>query len=411
MDFRNRTIFPSLAFKALDAHGEVFHVAVLRMTLDIAPSGALSIAPHQRPLAQTDIFYGDVGKSSVQEESDFAPYKPWCDVIVIGDAVSPTRQPLERFEAGIRMSRKGNTIVDKRVIVTGPRFWQKRFLRGWTLTKPEPIAALPLRYEYAYGGECRIDINDPAAQGVPEKYRLTAPERAQHPEGADHAPAAHACYEANPIGRGYSERWYLRAKKLKRFPAPQIEAPLHPLSEFGKAYAPQGLGIIGRAWTPRSELCGTIDNTFVQSKRPLPEDFDFAYWNGAQPDLQVSWPQGDETIDLVNIAIPESKSARSDSQGNQITRLVLPGHKVCALATLPDAKLSNRELRIDTLSINASTSTISLTYRLKLPQDQNIQSLEVRVLSAEEKEVLDQHCETVTTTIEEKRKLIEARYG
>src|SRR5258708_9048573 len=52
-----------------------------------------------------------------------------------------------------------------------------RSLLGWSLTRPVPITALPLRYEYAYGGECRIEATDPLAKRVSAKHRLSPDQR------------------------------------------------------------------------------------------------------------------------------------------------------------------------------------------------------------------------------------------
>jgi hypothetical protein len=398
MDYKNSTPFPSLAFEALDAQGAEFHVVVLRMTLAIEPDGSLVVAPNQSPLMFVDEFYGELNKSSVKQESDLAPYKPWCDVIVIGDASAPGGKAVQRFEAGVRLSRKGNVVVNKRLAITGPRCWQKRLLFGWKLTKPELIRSLPLRYEYAYGGECRVESNDSAVQRIDEKYRLTVGQRTQHPDGVEKAPAAHVCAETNPVGTGYAENWYLKAKKLKRIPAPQIESPQDPIVKFGKSYSPQGLGVIGRAWASRRALCGTLNDAFTRSGGPLPEDFDFAYWNGAHPDLQVPWLEGDETIDLINIPVP-GLFDRPDSQGDKITRLSLPGYNVCALALFGDGTMVDVDFNLDTLSIDTTQKTVNLLYRLKRPVTPEIQSLEVRQPSAVERSILAEHVQAVNKQV------------
>jgi len=192
---------------------------------------------------------------------------------VIGSAYAPGNKPSSRFEAGIRIS--GPVPLDKKLVVTGPRFWEKHEA-SWRLTEPTPITSLSLQYEYAYGGENRIDLEDPAAKQVEAKFHLTPEQRQQHPEGAELAPIAHTAYEQNPVGIGFAEQWYLDATHPARIPAPQIESPSDPISEFGKQYAPQGLGVITKAWLPRRKLGGTADEEFAKSERWLPEDFDFA---------------------------------------------------------------------------------------------------------------------------------------
>jgi hypothetical protein len=373
MEYRNLTQFPSLAYEAVDQYDEEFHVAVMRITMEIGPDGALAVAGEQPPLAVTDDYYGEMHKSSVKQESDLAPYKPRCDVIVIGTAYAPGLTPVPRFEAGIRIT--GSFEVDKRLTYTGPRFWEKQEA-GWVLTEPLPIVSLPLRYEYAYGGACRIEKEDPAAARIEAAYRLSPEQRQQHPDGPDNAPVAHTAYDANPIGAGYIEDWYLKAKGVTRIPAPQIESPDEPITELGKHYAPQGLGAITRAWLPRRDLCGTIDEAFVASDRWLPEDFDFAFWNGAHPDLQTPWLKGDETIELFNI-------------GEKHVRLTLPGSKPYALARLEDGQIVPLDFALDTLLIDTDQRRLTLLYRLLLPKEPAIRVLEARMMSKKEQDVLD----------------------
>ncbi len=368
MEYRNLTQFPSLAYEAVDQYDQEFHVAVMRITMEIGKDGALIIAEEQTPLVLTDEYYGELNKSSVKQESDLAPYKPKCDVIVIGTARAPDLKPVPRFEAGIRIS--GSFTLDKRLAITGPRHWEKRDT-GWVLTEPTPIASLPLRYEYAYGGEHRIERDQSTPHEIEANHLLNPDQRRKHPDGPDYAPLAHAAYDHNPIGMGYAEDWYLEAKEIDRLPAPQIESPDEPVQEFGKHYTPQGLGVVTRAWLPRRDLCGTIDQAFVQSDGWLPRDFDFAFWNGAHPDLQVPWLQGNETIELFNI-------------GEEPLRLTLPGNKPYALARLEEGQITPLDFRLDTLLIDTDQRRLTLLYRLLVPKEPAVRVLEARLINKEE---------------------------
>ena len=282
MEFHNLTPFPSLAYEGIDHDNNEFHVVAMRATFDIVPGSPLKPAEDQQPLSVADEYFGEMNKSSVKQESDLVQYKPKCDVIIIGSAHAPGNKPAPRFETGIKIS--GSVTLDKKLIINGPRFWKKDG-SSWTLTEPEPIASLPLQYEYAYGGECRINLDDPTAERVEEKHQLTPEQRQQHPDGPEQAPIAHTAYEQNPVGKGYAEQWYIDATKpaeaalpvdakgqpieppvgiieeMSRFlgithapvnapvakaavpprteykiPAPQIESPIDPILEFGKQY-------------------------------------------------------------------------------------------------------------------------------------------------------------------------------
>ncbi len=253
MDFTNTTPFPALAFQGLDPHEQDFHVLVLRQTLSFA-TGTLMYADEQAPLCEEDEFFGEMNMSSVRhdcmdaggratqgavaEESDLCHYKPRCDVLVNAIAYAPGARPVPRFAVGLKVTdAQGRRVLEKHLTITGPRHWEKK-LFGWTLSAPAPITTLPLRDESAYGGQCRIAADDPAAARVKPEFRLTPEQLAQHPDDPA-APLAHAVYEENPLGQGYSEAWYRDALKLKRIAAPQIEDPNDPIAEFGKHYTPR----------------------------------------------------------------------------------------------------------------------------------------------------------------------------
>jgi hypothetical protein len=412
-----------MAYQALDQHEQRFHVVVLRTTSEIKADGTLQFVPEQAPLAVTDEYHGELNKSSVRQESDLAPFKPRCDVIVIGKAYAPAGRPARRFTAGIRINGpteprplpprpqglnptmapsaaalaawekevaelranpvKGPVILDRLLAVYGPRWWENGAFNGWSLTAPEPITSLPLRYEYAYGGECRIELDDPAGKHVEPKYRLTAEQRRQHPDGPEKAPVAHKACETNPVGMGYAEPWYLKAKKVKRVRAPQIDQPDEPVRECGKPYPVQGFGVITKAWLPRRKHCGTIDDAFVKSGKPLPDDFDFAFWNGAHPDLQVPWLGGNEEITLTNLCQHNAPGATRDRSGNTLLRFVLPGHQPFVLVRYEDGAMVPTQVELDTLVIEPDERKVSCVYRLLLTMEPAVRVLEARLIFEE----------------------------
>jgi hypothetical protein len=398
MEYRNFTHFPSLHFDNVGSDEKLAHVFVLRMTYDILPDGTLRVADIQTPLVRTDEYYGEVGRSGVKQESDLVPFKPRCDVIVAGNAVAPGSRPANRFEAGVKMTRAENVLLDKRVLITGPREWKKS-VTGWKLTEPAPVASVPLRDEYAYGGECRIDAADPAAARVGKKYRLTPEQRAIHPFGAENAPVAHACCETNFVGKGFSARWYLKAKKMKRFPAPQIESPRDPISARDKAYPPEGFGVVGKACLPRRQWLGTFDEAFLKSRKPLPPDFDPAYWQSARDEMQIPWVAGGEIVELHNIQMAGASS---------VSRFVLPPVHVCAKTTYESGEMKALDFNCDTLFIDAEKSAATLVYRLRVLEEPKIETLQTQIFTSEERFILGTHCEEVTQRTVARRELANA---
>ncbi|RQW86581.1 MAG: DUF2169 domain-containing protein [Geobacter sp.] len=374
MNFINNTIFPALAFQSTDQHGQSFHVVVMRATLDIHDDGAVSVSEEQQPIVLTDEYFAEVNKSSVRKESDLVHFKPKCDVIVNATAHAPGGVPSLGFVAGVKINGPphdngdaGPLILEKKLLVTGPRYWEKGLLGKWTLNSPvSPIRSLPLRYDYAFGGECRVALDDPGGKQVKAEFRLTPEQRTCHPDGPDSVPLAHTTCENNPLGIGFVEDWYRKAKKLNTIPAPQIDDPKNPVTIFGKNYPPQGFGIITKAWRQRLALAGTYDDAWLETRWPdLPEDFDMSYWNGAHPDLQVPHLDGGEEIRLTNL-----------TPGGLLS-FTLPGDTPVMAVRFESGKTSAVPLKIDTLMIDPDLMKVSLVWRVVMPTVPEILLMEI----------------------------------
>jgi hypothetical protein len=289
-----------------------------------------------------------------------------------------------------RQHAQGRTIIEKRLGVTGERFADKRF-GSWSLSAPAPLSELPLRYEYAFGGQCRVAAEEPYADKVPAKVRLSEKARAAHPQSPQ-APVAHSVYAPNPVGRGYWPPWWIRLSNPDRLPAPQIEHPDAPFTEAlirrlvdgtidpaEPAFRAAGLGIEHKAVPRRLKCAGNIDRAFIESDRWLPDDFSFAVWNGAPQDQQAAYLQGNETITLTNLCKPSAPGATTDSAGNTCLRLTLPGHRCYLLVRMAGGELFSHDMAIDTLIIEPEEQTVTLVWRAVLLKDEE---LPIRVLEA-----------------------------
>jgi hypothetical protein len=442
MEFRNLTPFPAIAFDSIDQHDQRFHSVVMRLTFEVQDDGKLSLAPVQTPLAMTDEFYGEANRSSVKQESDLAPYKPHTDVIVIANACAPQGKPSKLFGVALKINgaptapdlppephglnptyhapaermaewRKqcarlttkaleGPVVLRKVLLIRGKREWRKRnpvtralslfTLPQWKLTAPLPATTLPLRYEYAYGGENKILATEQAAERVHKKYRL--PGRVPQPDNVSKddglVAIAHSVYEQNPVGRGFAERWYLHAARPACVPAPHIEASGQPIGRFGKEYIPQGFGVVGRSWRPRLELAGTYDQQWQEERHPnLPADFDFAYWNGAPADQQVTpHLSGDEQISLFNLC-PEGAGTVRDASGNTCLSFALPGHLPFVLVRFKDGQIGELAAQLDTLIIDAAPDasdpakriSVVCAWRATVATAPGVRVLEARMLT------------------------------
>ncbi|MGN8258692.1 DUF2169 domain-containing protein [Pseudomonas sp. SMSB3] len=429
MEFRNLTPFDVKCFSALAPDGQEHPVVAMKVGYRLEPiEGCLGrfrvivIDDKPLPLCMADTYYAETDSSSLLEESDLAPFKPLCDVIVVGNSYAPAGQPAEAWEAGIRITstrprqvladppppkrapgvyltadqlqvhqeqvlevRRRNReqqtpqlLLDKTLRFTGPREFRLGLL-GWQLTRPEPATRVPLRWERAFGGTSLI--------ANPQYGHITdAPEYLLN----------EVCF-SNPLGCGWLEHHHEKlhyeqtGDRLTSLPAPQIEhldtlierplRSLHPcgplnaqaMAEVATSYGciPAGFGIVGRAWAPRLALAGTYDESWEESHWPgLPLDFDFAYWNGAPIDQQVTFPAPDARIALVNLTDPAlSLDGHCEFE--------LPGHRPFLLMRMTNGLMLPLPMLTDTLRIDTDAMTLSMTHRISLPK-----SLDIRVLEA-----------------------------
>ncbi|MDN2679497.1 DUF2169 domain-containing protein [Janthinobacterium sp. SUN033] len=377
--FDNRTPHAASQFDMLDQFGEAFHVVVARMGYMLGPCGADGLASllpmaRQSPLATQDLHLDDDTQAGTVQESDFAPYKPGCDVIVNGVAHAPRGQAMPQFLVNLKVQSEKKTLIDKTLQVCGERAFRKkavltRLVQGcariatvgllrpnpWQLSAPVAFLQLPLHYAYAYGGQCRIAADDCTA-------------------------AAHDSCQANPLGRGFARHWYLDGKHIDELPAPRITQPSLPCTaaQFwqgagGKELPPPaGLAVIGRGWLPRRALAGNIvvkDQWDADDIPALPEDFDFAYWNSTPPDQQCPHLAGLEQFTLTNLCRHDHRSARIDPRGNTVLRFSLPRQVLCLLLADKNDQLLVRRLAIDTVLVDPEAATVELVWRAIVPAD------------------------------------------
>ena len=388
-----------LPFQMNRPGGGVDQVVIIKLTLDleVAPPGAradgfthvLKLAPDQAPVEPSDQFFEEGPAGSLRREGELAPGKPRCDVLVLGAAHAPGGRPRRRFLAAIRVLTPDpvpprTVLVDKRLQVTGERWLQRRNLLSrllcgglrlatlglfrpspWKLTSPRPTASVPLRFEYSFGGHVRIQPGDRAFRRVPRRHR------------AGPGLPAEAWWPANPVGRGYAPLWYLRAARIRRLPAPQIEAAGQSFAArpawramvdpFQARLAPalrlQGLGIVSRGWEARLTLAGTWDSAWALSGTPFPSDFDPRYWNIAHPDLQPAHLRGDEILELTNLCPADAPGATRDPRGATLLRFrlpgLVPGLRRPGAAPIPAA--------LDTLTLEPAEGRLTLIHRAVFP--------------------------------------------
>ncbi len=250
-----------------------------------------------------DVYSDDEPNKSLVYESDFAPFKPRADVLLVGMVHAPRGKSVPFLEVRFRVGALSKTLN-----VTGQRGWEQKLLGRLIVSDPEPFTQMPIVYERAFGGPG---------------------------------------YKKNPVGRGYDSHQ-----------APNVEDP----GRFAKGprdnAEPAGYGPLGASWEQRACLVGTYDKSWLRERWPwFPEDFDWAYFNAAPRDQQVEgYLRGDEELEFDNLH-PE----------HSVYRSTLPGLRARCFVNerLQHGELHFREvpLNLDTLWINVEEEKLILVWR------------------------------------------------
>lgn len=433
--FDNRTPLDALHFDTIDPHDQGFHVIVAKTGFTLGPAdarGYAALLPAVAPTAlvtEDEHHTKDTRRSSVRRESDLAPFKPRCDVLVDAVAHAPRGVAVPQFNVGLHVQMPdqpaplperpvglsplqgpspaalqawhretqaargrriaGERLVGKGLTVTGechfgPARANGKGQRFWELSAPTPFTRLPLRYEHAWGGESRIERDAPQAAQLADADRLTPAQQAGHPDRP--APAAHQASDTNPLGAGFMTHWYLASVGPNRVTAPRISESFAPVKveTFMRGVTeqvwpePAGLGPIGRGWRPRRDLVGHIDTdrTWAADEVPrLPPDFDFGHWNCAPIDQQTRHLEGGERVALTNLCAPDHPSAIVDAQGQTQLRFTVPQQALFLVLTFDDGRVRTERLALDTLFIAPETREVEMVWRACLPTDGDMAGL------------------------------------
>jgi len=88
---------------ALDSSGREYLVVVTKATWSIPQSGKRPRPLPPEALEDSDVFVGDAGVSSMLYGSDFARFKPKCDILFNAHAYAPNGEPVRELVAGWQM--------------------------------------------------------------------------------------------------------------------------------------------------------------------------------------------------------------------------------------------------------------------------------------------------------------------
>ena len=326
MELVNATRFEAGFTQGLRVDGREWLVVVIKGTYVLPASGqAATLAEEQQPLVEADEFHGEPGFSAPRLESDYAPIKPRCDVILNGSAYAPQGKPATRVSVGLRVGE-----VSKVFDVVGDRQWEAG-ATGIGAGFATPFTCKTISYDVAFGGTDRFSED----------------------------PAKHDAFMRNPSGIGY--RKGLTTGPINGTPMPNTEERGDPITSPLGEYVPMSFGPVARAWQPRCRHGGTYDQAWLDDVFPfLPQDFDDRYFQCAPEDQQTEHLAGGEQVTLVNLT-PDGHRQFS------VPAETLPVYFIRA-----DGERVEAQPVIDTLSLEPDADRFSMTWRTHLPLRRNM---------------------------------------
>jgi hypothetical protein len=263
--------------------------------------------------------------ASLRAPSDFVPYKPRVDVLVVGHAYVPGGALANSLVARVRVGD-----LRKSLSVTGDRAWGLG-QGGLQPGQAAPFQRMPLRYE-------RAAVS------------------ADNPIGVDADPARAVCGK----------------------PLPNIAAAPGAAEVAGGRAATPGFGPIHPMWRARRDHAADADVLWAYrmrlSKDPAPDNFDFGFFNSAPPDQQMAELPPEVLIALEGLS---PKHARLESR--------LPPHRVRLFRVRPGSgQVSAIEARRDTLIIDTDRSLAVVSWRgVEAIEGKDEQSVGMVVIAAE----------------------------
>lgn len=326
MQLLNATRMQAGYTQGLKPDGRELLVVVIKGTFTLPRNGeAPRLADEQLPLVEADVFTGEPGFSAPLYESDYAPFKPRCDVILNGSAYAPGGKPAAKVPVGIKVGR-----VAKVFNVVGDRRWEAG-IGGIAPGHPTPFVRKAITYDVAFGGTDRFSDD----------------------------PADHDAYMPNPCGIGY--RKGLTTGPIDGTPAPSTEERDNPVRSPLGRYRPMSFGPVGRGWEPRYKLAGTYDDAWLENVFPfLPADFDERYFQCAPEDQQTDYLVGGETVTLVNLTPDGRREFRVPQVRVPVNFLYAGGGR------------EDRTAIADTLHIEPDLERFAIVWRAHLPLKRNM---------------------------------------
>ncbi|UXM95245.1 DUF2169 domain-containing protein [Bartonella sp. HY329] len=344
MDIICKYAIPRIFFQHWDKDGKEFGVLIVKADFHINENHFALLKEEQNSFIFDDIYWGDIGTSSLKYESELAPFKPKTDIMFNAIARSPNNEQCKYWQVGIKIDDLlfyQFSVFGKRVISSN----QTPLGRSWQLSEIEPITEIPLQYEYAFGGTIACSEHE-------QNY----------------------C-RYNPVGTGLLSNFILNQDNPIFAPQIGIFAELNNYKP-GDELVVCGISPIAKGWYPRLNLAGTFDQKWQQQRHPLvPEDFDFNYWNAAPTVLQITpYLKGNETI-----------TAYGMFHEKQEYSFCLPGVQlICAIKIKNNVNIQIEKMNLDTVYCDISSDnfikhSMTITWRKIFSYYEEIENININI--------------------------------
>ena len=325
LQLQNDTPFKAAIALLPDRAGIDTLYVIVKATVTIRPS--LALAKEQVAPAMADEYYGDPVMTSLRVVSDLHIGKPGTDVVLIGSAWAPDKEPVSRMQVFMSVSDRRKSIQ-----VSGNRVWM-----DGSPSSPQRFESMPLVWERAFGGLHR------------KGEKVLAEER-------------------NPVGCGFAGG--RAASDVQGQPVPNLEDPAAPLVKLGQTPAPACLAPTSPSWLPRRGFAGTYDDAWQRGRAPyLPSDFDPRYFQCAAPEFTFDrYLQAGERVDVQGV-LPDGPISFAIPDARLNISVVVAG------ATEEPA------VNLETLSIEPDENRACFTWRAAVPCDRKALKVEKIVVT------------------------------
>ncbi len=203
---------------------------ICKATFDLRP-GESRLAAEQEPPSEDERHWGDDPDRSLYAPSDWVPFKPRADVLLVGHAFAPRGERVSSLSARLSIGA-----IDKAITLVGDRSWAA----DGSVGEAQPFTKMPLRHERAAGGP---DTDNPVGVAL-------------------HGPGS----------------------------LPNLLPAGAVLARRGDRVAPVAFGPIAARWPGRIGKLGASARDWLRGawqERAAPDDFDASFFNAAPPDQQI----------------------------------------------------------------------------------------------------------------------------